>query len=94
MTDRMHHLPCGQAVNSNLGPTHFENLPAIRLRPEKHGCACGDEFLCYGNPAPLRTCYELIYTSCLSGFPISSSEKPRRTLEKQRPEAADGLPSQ
>ena len=22
----------------------------------------------------LRTCYELIYTSCLSGFPISSSE--------------------
>ena len=52
MTDRMRHLPCGQAVNSNLGPTHFENLPAIRLRPEKHGCACGDEFLCYGNPAP------------------------------------------
>ena len=25
-------------------------------------------------PKYLRTCYELIYTSCLSGFPISSSE--------------------
>ena len=38
MTDRMRHLPCGQAVNSNLGPTHFENLPAIRLRSEKQRC--------------------------------------------------------